>query len=83
MFSFFPCLGISSRSTLDTFLLLEELRRSIFIFLGFREFPSPKASLPEGMFGGPWLCHKKKCCSVKAPLMITCHVAVPTNNSEK
>lgn len=79
IFSFFPCLGISSRSsTLDTFLLLETLYRSISIFLGFREFPSQKASLPEGM-----LCHKKNCCLAKAPLMITCHVAVPSNNSEK
>lgn len=84
IFSFFPCLGISSRSsTLDTFLLLEELYRSISISLAFRELPSQKASLPEGTFGGPWLCHKKKCCLVKAPLMITCHMAVTTNDSEK
>lgn len=79
IFSFFPCLGISRRSsTLDTFVLLEKLYRSISIFLGFREFPCQKASLPEGM-----LCHKKNCCLAKAPLMINCHVAVPTNNSEK
>ena len=83
-FLFHPWLKISGRSSsLNMFPLLEGLYRNISVFLAFREFPSREASCPEGMFGDPWLCYKKKCCAGKTHFMITCLLAVPGNRSKK
>lgn len=68
---------------MNSSLSLEEPYRNISMFLAFREFPSPEASCPEGMFRDLWLCYKKKCYAVKTYFMITRHVAMTENDSKK